>query len=414
MIPITRRTALQATLWPLAAQLSTVCVSRAGLQWNGQDDSQNPAPSVVCFFFDGGLSHLDSFDVKPKAPADVRGEFSAIQTAVPGLVFSEMWPETAKLADRLTILRSLRHRHAEHDMARRCMHTLNDNAGTRTPSLGSVLQWQSGSRLPTYVSAPDLPDYTGALGSEYRSLALQGPVARRILQLGQEPGTLTKRLNQLQRLQNLNPDTDAGTDTLRRQQTTVREILESPVYRRMVDTKSLGDTLHDRYGRNDTGRMVLLARNALLEGMRFVVVNLSGWDMHRRIFESSQKRMPPADQALAALIQDLEDSGRLQHTVVLLMTEFGRTPRIVQREGTPGRDHWPHAMNLLLAGGPVPRGQVIGDTGPLGEECTTVQHAPGDLAASLYKWLKLDWEVMLPGEDARLNTSGTPIAQLEF
>jgi hypothetical protein len=414
---ISRRSALSSLFLPLASQVASAGISGTGVTWNGRaGDGQTSGRSVVCFFLDGGLSHLDSFDPKPDAVADIRGEFSAIATSVPGVHFSELWPNMARRADRIAVLRSIQHRHGEHDFARRCMHSLKQESDRRTPSLGSVVQWQSKARLPLYVSIPALRNYSGALGTEFQSYPVLGPVGHQIQKSrdGAMADSLRNRMKMLDQLNELqvSSSTTGRAASLRRQQETIKDILNSSVYQKMVDTESIPDTLRGRYGTTEAGKLAILARNAIHQGMKFVVVKLSGWDMHTRIFELSRKMMPAVDQAIGTFMDDLHSDGRLDETLVLVMSEFGRTPQIVVRNGTPGRDHWPHAMNVLIAGGNVPGGQVVGNTGPKGQESMTDRHQPDDLSATLYEWLGLPRDVMLPGEDALLNTSGQVIEQL--
>ena len=147
--------------------------------------------------------------------------------------------------------------------------------------------------------------------------------------------------------------------------------------------------------------------------MRYVVVDVPGWDMHTHLAEGCRKKMPPVDRAIAALLDDLNSSGLLKTTLVLVTTEFGRGPDI-SSDAKPGRGHWADAMSFLVAGGPVPGGHVVGDTGPEGRKSEAVSHLPDDLSASLYAWLGMDWDVLLPGEDAVLNTHGSPIKELQI
>jgi hypothetical protein len=397
---------------PLATGLSGICVA---------DDRQaavsslrlpRPERRVVCFFLDGGLSHLESFDPKPEAPERIRGEFETIQTSATGVSFSEHWRRMAQIADRITVLRSVHHRHNEHGFAVRCMHCLQENAGPKTPSVGAVVQWQSEARLPVHICLPDLPDYSGALGTQYRAFPVMGPVAGHFsaqdANNSRNLETRFQRLALLNQLQSAREGSNRRSINLIEQQQTIEQMLQSPVYRNLVDLSQHSSTMVQRYGDTAEGRLARLAWNAVQQEMQYTVVNFGGWDMHTNLFQTSRTRIPPVDAAIAAFIEDLDTSGHLASTLVLVLTEFGRSPVV---EGT-GRGHWPRACSLIVAGGPVPRGQVVGHTGPQGESSETLSHTPDDLLASIYHWLNLDWHLMLPGEDARLNTVGKPIAEL--
>jgi len=413
---INRRCWLQHGLSSLGAAVASMRIGMRGICQASPDLQLDPgAKSIVCFFLEGGLTHLDSFDPKPVAPREIRGEFGTIATSVPGVHFSEHWPQLARLTDRITVMRSMHHRHNEHINAVRCMHAFKEDSDRRTPALGAILEWQCRKDLPQYMSIPSLRDFSGALGAEYQSYAATGAVGRYLQENEQDSsGMGGQRLSMLEQLQQLQKKPNEGkcSTTLLNQQQRVRNVLDSGAFRRIQQVSSGGDRDRQRFGTDDRGTMAMIARNAVMEGVRFVVVNFPGWDMHSGLFETSRKMMPVVDQAVSGLIQDLEESGRLETTLVLVISEFGRSPQIDTGGTSPGRGHWPRAMNLIVAGGSVPKGQVIGDTGPLGEESTAVRHTPDDLSATLYQWLGLDRDVFLPGEGARLNTAGAVIPEL--
>jgi hypothetical protein len=396
------------------ASLPSLGIAKGGLLWNGGFPRANPAtPKVVCFFLDGGLSHLDSFDPKPQASVQHHGELGMISTSLSGVGFSELWPRMAEQAHRLTVLRSLQHRHNEHGVALRCMHTLQQSANRYTPSIGSVVQWQSQSHSPLFVTLPETPDYSGSLGTEYRAFSITGPVGQAVARSGDpsastELGHRTKLLEGLNRIQ-VNESSDPRRLSLVRQQQKIRDIYESSVFQQMVDISRIPESIKQKFGDSKNGRLALLAHNAVEAGMQFTLVNFPGWDMHTQIFQQMRSLAPATDQAIAAFLEQLKASDHWDSTVVLIMSEFGRSPLI---EAGAGRGHWPKAMSILVAGGPVPQGKVIGDTGPNGYQSEVVSHQPEDLLASLYRWLRLDWDVMLPGEGARLNTAGSPIPEL--
>ena len=393
----------------LGAGLSCCHLSSSGLQASGDLERLAPGqPAVINIFLRGGLSHLDSFDPKPDAPAGIRSSFGRIKTSAAGIHVTDLWPELAKRADSFTILRSLHHHNPEHEAASRIIHTLKEDARLSTPSVGAVLQHQLNSKLPRYAAVPYLADDSGALGSRCRSYPILGPLGK--TESDEIPGAL-KRMALLRRLRETQPD--AAVDDLREQQDRVHAVLESPQFRRLTTFTAEEERIRTTYGNHSTGKHIFLARQAISQGMRYVVVDLPGWDMHTNLAEGCRKKMPPVDQAIAALLDDLNSSGLLKTTLVLVTTEFGRGPDI-SSDAKPGRGHWADAMSFLVAGGPVPGGQVVGDTGPEGRKSEAVSHLPDDLSASLYAWLEMDWDVLLPGEDAVLNTHGSPIKELQI
>lgn len=411
----TRRGLMQQAFISLGMSVSSLRIDSTRRCEAGVSEALMPgANSVICFFLDGGLTHLDSFDPKPLAPREIRGEFSAIATSVPGLQFSENWPQMSRWANQLTVLRSVSHRHMEHGNATRCMHAMKEAVDQRTPALGAVLEWQLKSELPQYVSIPSLRDYSGALGAEYQSYAVLGPVGQSLKNDAVASGGFRHRLNLLDKLrllQQKSPETGDSV-SLVNQQRKVRAVLESEAFQRIVQVDSSDHQDRELFGNSETAKMAVMARNANREGVRFVVVNLPGWDMHGNLIDSSRRMMPDVDRAVSGILEDLKNSGRLETTLVLIMSEFGRSPEMDTSGPTPGRHHWPRAMSLIVSGGPVPKGQVIGDTGAYGHESEIIRHKPDDLSATLYKWLGLDRDIFLPGEGALLNTAGSVISEL--
>ena len=408
--PTFTRRGILGGLGAMAAGLSSASIAGARLSWNFQPLEQSPR-RVVCFFLEGGLSQIDSFDPKPDAVSDVRGQLKTISTSVPGVMFSEAWPKLAAVADRLATVRSLQHSQNEHDQAVRAMRSLQNEANRFTPGLGAVVEWQSHSDLPVFASINSRQAQTGALGGEYRGLDLTGPIGR---QLAKRNGTddilLQQRLQLLDGLSGLEKTSNSAAQSLAAQQEQINRVLTSPEFRKMMDTSGLPDSVKDRYGKTEEGKSALLARNAAIAGMGFTFVRMPGWDMHTNLYGRFSARAAAADGAIASFLQDIDERGLMESTLTLVISEFGRSP---QMDGT-GRGHWPQAMSVLAAGGPVPGGIVVGDTGTSGQRSKDIQHAPDDLLASIYAWLGLEWTLMLPGEDARLNTTGSPITELGF
>jgi hypothetical protein len=363
-------------------------------------------------FYYGGPSHLDTWDMKPGAPREVRGEFSSIATSVPGLRVSEHLPHSARVADRLAIVRSLHHPMTNHNAAafatlggrnpaRGDQELLSDNAND-PPCLGSILSRQLPRRpdLPTFVALPHvmynvvkLPGQAaGFLGSMHDPFQVaQDPNAQDFRGALELPGDLS--LDRLDRraalLRRIDPAGD-GEDLDR-----ALELLRSSALRRAFRLADEDPRRRDRYGRTRLGQSLILARRLIEEGVRFVAVfdgvrngQLANWDSHENNFgRHKDDLLPPADRAFAALIDDLTSRGLLDSTLVVALGEFGRTPKINPKAG---RDHWPHCFSAVLAGGGVQGGTVHGASDKLGASPDRDGVTPADLAATLFWRFGLD------------------------
>jgi len=386
-----------------------------------------PAASIrscILIFYYGGPSHLDTWDMKPGAPLEVRGEFQSIATSVPGLRISEHLPHSARVADRLAILRSMHHPMTNHNAAacatlsgrapaRGDLELLNDNAND-PPCLGSILSQQLRRRpgLPTFVALPhvmynvvQLPGQAaGFLGSAHDPFQVRHDPSASDSYLGELelPGDVSldrmeDRASLLRLIDGQLRRSDARAAERSRDIYLDRamEIMRSSALRRAFHLDQEDPKLRDRYGRTKHGQSVLLARRLIEEGVRFVTVydhqrngQLANWDAHENVFSRHKNDLlPPADRAYAALIDDLAQRGLLDTTLVIAMGEFGRTPKI---NGKAGRDHWPHCFTALLAGGGVRGGIVHGTSDKLGAYPERDGVTPADLAATLFWRFGLD------------------------
>ena len=306
-------------------------------------DRPQKAKSCILLFLSGGPSHLDTWDPKPDAPSEYRGEFGTIRTNVAGIRLSEHLPRMAQVADKLAILRSLTSAEGSHERAYHLMLTGRPmEPDVRHPSYGSVVLQERGllNGQPGYVALPQMlrGGSAGYLGASYE------PVAAR------------------------------------------------PVF----DPSSEPATLQERYGKNELGRSCLRARQLVEAGTRFVTVSHTGWDTHGNNFRNLRDhQLPPLDLAFSALISDLRARGMLDETLVVCMGEFGRTPRI---NSYAGRDHWPACQSVVFAGGGVRGGQVIGKSDETGSYPAERPAAPADLAATIYSVLGVDPQHALPRE----------------
>lgn len=396
--------------------------------------------SVILLFQAGGASHIDLYDMKPDMPAEIRGPFRPTPTRASGIELCELLPRHGEIAQRLALVRSIRHDLAVHDDATHWVQTgwplLNARQqGQRHPSQGSVVSALAGagSRTPPYVAIPEDyrrhvgfyegPSFLGArhaaldaggdpsLGN-YRPPGFQLP-ADMVLSRLADRRSLLRSLDQLARRR----DVAAGYAEVDEVQQRALDLVAGAGVRDAFDLGREPERLRDRYGRHAYGQSALLARRLVEAGTRFVVLNLyekdvDWWDDHYTIEANLRKRLPPFDHAFATLVEDLADRGMLETTLVAAFGEFGRTPRIDKHAG---RGHWPGAMTAVLAGAGVPGGQVVGATTADGGEPLDRPLGPGDLLATLYAKLGIDPRSKvtdLQGRPVAILESGRPIHEL--
>jgi hypothetical protein len=388
--------------------------------------------SVILVWLAGGPSHIDTYDLKPNAPTEVRGEFKPIPTNVPGIQISEQLPLQSKIVDKLAILRSAFHTNAGHGMGSQWMQTgyqatieVNDNI---YPSTGSVVAKMNGPNqqgLPAYVNLPRQVSFGKAayLGASYnpfspdanpndpnfqvRNLRLPGRVSAE---------RLDNRKQLLQDLDTIRRDIDAkgdieGLDSFYRDG---MEMVTNTKAQHAFDVNKEPVKLRDRYGRNDLGQCCLLARRLVENGVTFVTVQAGGgWDTHANNFtELKRKLLPQYDAAVTALVEDLHERGLQDDVLVMAMGEFGRTPKINK---DAGRDHWPGAMSILYAGGGLKMGQAVGTTNALAEYPTSKPATPGCVLSTMYHVLGIDHHHVFYDDAKRplpILSEGEPVAEL--
>lgn len=358
--------------------------------------------SAILVFLRGGPAHQDTFDLKPQAPAEYRGEFRPIQTAAPGVEICEHLPRLAKLARRYAVVRGITHNLAAHNLGTRYLMTGNRPTPViQYPMYGSVVsrQFPAAEDLPSFVSIDEPVEGPGYLGAEYGPLSTGEkprygqPFHVRGISLGD---SLTiDRYNQRRSLLTDLDDAFAGYEELDeavrgldRFSEQAYRIISSPRSRSAFEVGREPEREMDRFGKHDFGQSMLLTARLIEAGVRFVTVLLDGWDTHADNFNTlGRDLLPKLDQSLAALLSRLQERGRLDSTAVLVTGEFGRTPKV---NGRRGRDHWARAMCSLMAGGDVRGGQAVGQTddkaqGPLHEG-----YSPDDLAASFLANIGID------------------------
>lgn len=375
------------------------------------------ARSVILIFNCGAPSHTDLWDMKPDAPEAVRGEFRPIATNVPGIQVSELMPRLARQADKYAIVRSVHHGHAQHNSGMywsivgqpyRMDNTLINPSRADLPSFGTLVGWLAqrdgySSPLPPYVITPyphcdstvyiTPGQYGGCLGGRYDPFVLNAdPNAAnfRVSNIGLPADMPAERFQQRQSLlaglngpaSRVRSDVTRDFDTSRRRAFT---LVTSAEFQRAFDLSQEPPHIRDRYGRHSWGQSHLLARRLIEAGVRFVTtVNGQSivWDTHQDNFKRLKDTLvPPMEQSFSTLLEDLEDRGLLESTLVIWMGDFGRTPTI-NREA--GRDHWPQCYSVVLAGGGIRGGQVIGASDRTGAFPTALPVTPADIHATVF------------------------------
>ena len=404
------------------------------------DDVTPRKTSCILVWLDGGPSHFETFDPKPNAPAEIRGEFNAIQTKIPGVLFSENMTKLAKISDKLTIVRSVKHDKNNHGAGN---HYMTTGAPTRIPvscgafvsfhpSMGSVVSFERGARdgLPPYFSIPDMsrsggPNFLGARHAPFvvsddpnqESFMVRDVTIPKDLDDGRAINRrkMRSRLDQFVRFH----DRAAGDPVMGADENYQQAValMTSSAAQRAFEMHREPGQIRDAYGRNSFGQQALLARRLVEAGVPFVTLYNGGWDHHSNIFPAFRTQGQKLDSVVATLIDDLDQRGMLETTLVIVMGEFGRTPAITTLPGsnTPGRDHWSSAISVLVAGCGTPRGQVIGATDPRGYSAVEKVYAPENLVSTVYTKLGIDPDKILytaAGRPTHLVSDPRPIVEL--
>lgn len=396
--------------------------------------------SCILVWLDGGPSHFETFDPKPDAPAEIRGDCQPINTKTPGLYFSENMTRLAAISDKLTIVRSVRHDQNNHGAGN---HYMTTGAPTRIPvscgayvsfhpSMGSVVSFERGAKdgLPPYFSIPDMarsggPNFLGARHAPFvvsddpnnKAFTVRDVTIPKDLDDGREVGRRNMRLklDQFQRFHDRAAgDPVAGSDENYQQAVS---LMTSPAAQRAFEIHREPDAVRDAYGRNTFGQQALLARRLVEAGVPFVTLHSGGWDHHSDIFNAFKKKGKNTDAVVARLIEDLDERGLLDTTLVIVMGEFGRTPKLSTLPGqtTVGRDHWSSAISVLFAGCGTPRGQVVGATDRQGYSAVEKVYAPENLVSSVYLKLGINPDKILytgAGRPTHLVSDSRPIAEI--
>ena len=367
------------------------------------------AKSVIHIYLPGGSSAHETFDPHPMAPSEYRGPLKAIPTSVAGLQFSEYLQQTAKIANKLTVVHSMTHGDAAHERGTSTMFTgYRPSPALEYPSFGSVVSNQLGDRenLPAYVCVPqklgDVAD-AGYLSKAFGPFSLGSDPAAAGFKVRDLNSTVSqerfdKRRSILETVDSHfkyqeNSDSLAAMDSFYQK---AYDLISSPKAKEAFALDKEPQVMKEAYGLNQAGQRLLMARRLVEAGVRFVSVTYGGWDMHTGIGNGMSKQLPQFDQAYATLINDLDQRGLLDSTIVMISSEFGRTPKINK---DAGRDHWPRVFSVVFAGGGFKRGHVYGSSDATGSDVETDPLTIENLAATLYTQLGID-------PDAKLQASG--------
>jgi hypothetical protein len=413
----------------VAARAQAAVATEHGKDPGKTDDDR----SAIMIFNLGAPSQLDTFDLKPDAPAEIRGPFKPIKTAAAGLEISEIFPRHAKVADKFSLVRSCYHTAAAvHDTGHQMMQTGRlFTGGINSPHVGCVLAYLRGRKtdLPAHVLLPEPMGSTGGnmphgqeagfLGKAYDPFALMADPSKpnfKVPDLLPPPQIGEARLDRRRKLRAIveetlrNFEASENAKLLDSNFEAAFRMMTSPQARSAFDLSKEPTAVRERYGMNRFGQCCLLARRLIEAGVRFVTVNTFltvfdeiTWDIHGSKPFTSIEGMknivaPMYDQAYSALIEDLAQRGMLDKTLVCNLAEFGRTPRV---NPAGGRDHWPQCWTMYFAGGGVQGGRVVGRSDAIGGVPAERPVEPGEVVATIYHSLGLDPETKLPGPAGR-------------
>jgi uncharacterized protein (DUF1501 family) len=409
------------------------------MQLQAAQGADKPRKDVNCIFIFiiGGMAHQDMWDPKPDAPAEIRGDFRQINSAVSGMQLTELLPHVAKVTDKLSLIRSMTHNDPDHTAGYHVMMT-GQHPGTGPafdrnvannnvhPSFGSMVArlGRSGA-LPPYISLPNFLNSGGPafLGASCAPFVIEADPAAPdfsvrdiVLPEGVTSERSVRRQEALRRLKDFEQQAakaSKGARSLDVFQQKAYSLMTSKEAKQAFDISREDERTREEYGMTSLGQCCLMGRRLVEAGCRFVSIENGHWDTHRQNTMSLRDLLvPPLDRGLAALLTDLERRGMLDTTLVVVATEFGRSPRINQMAG---RDHWPGAFSVVMAGGGIKPGQVIGSTDKDAASVTNRPTTPADFAATILSVLGIDPRTILHtpvGRPIQLASGGRPVHEL--
>jgi uncharacterized protein (DUF1501 family) len=378
--------------------------------------------SLIYLYLHGGLSTIDTWDPKPDAPAEFRGDFKTIATSVPGVHVGEHTPKLAKMLEKFALIRSFRHHNSDHGPADHYMLTgyfpqagfnpsLKPN--NQKPAFGSIVAKKLGPKgsVPPYVCLPKMhpscgPAYLGAVAAPFVIDADPNAPDFAVPDVVPPPTLDAERLDDRKRLlaevdrfrQAAEAKANKHVGTVNVFQQKAFDLMTSAEAKKAFDIHAESDKLRDEYGRNALGQSCLMARRLVEAGVRCVTIDHSNWDTHDDNFNVLKRQLPWLDAGVATLLRDLADHGLFERTLVVVTGEFGRTPRVNKNSG---RDHWGPAFSVLLGGGGVQGGRVLGKSDARAEKPASDPYGPEDLAATLCRLLNINPEDEFHTPDGR-------------
>lgn len=409
---------------PLGLSLSEVLANEA----SGNSEKR---VNVIFMFLQGGASHIDMYDMKPNMSAEIRGKYEPAPTNLPGLQLSDRLPKLSTCADKFSLIRSMHSytsKHGEGDVHIMCGSPVDKNL--QAPGIGAVLSLQQDqqSPVPPFVHLGDMkhpaysaPGFGGFLGRNYDPYLIeQDPNSQSFsvkefdAATGVDVSRLAGRKRLLRSLDRFQSERERQLDFARTHDRFVRQALDLATSRQAKNAFDLSREpakLRDAYGRNRVGQGMLLARRLVEAGVRFVTIQgyvdtgIYAWDHHWGIFPHLDQQLPIYDTSYSALLNDLDDRGLLETTLVITAGEFGRTPKINSDKRGPGRDHWGRCFSLTIGGGGVKTGRVVGASDKYG--AVPIEHpvSVADFVATVYRALGLD-------PKAEYNAQGRPMTML--
>lgn len=435
---ITRRSLLRvgsAGLFGAGLSLPQILCRQA----QAEEAARKPAKevSLIVLFLKGGLSTIDSWDLKPNAPAEFRGPFSPIDTNVPGIQVGEHLPLTAQVVDKFSLVRSFGHRNSDHGPADHYMLTgyhpvagFNPNLSpnNQRPSHGSIIARKLGPRgsVPPYVCLPRMHASCGSayLGAPAAPFVVESDPNAPNFAVPDLTPPLEIRSDRINSRKELIAEIDrfqkSGETRANRDAQAVSvfqrkafELMTSSATKAAFDIQSEGDEMRERYGRNSLGQACLMARRLVEAGVRAVTIDHTNWDTHDNNFNILKTDLLPIlDRGMTALFSDLAERGMLDSTLVVVTGEFGRTPRINQNAG---RDHWGPSFTVALGGGGVQGGRIVGKSDARAEKPDGNPYGPEDLSATMFRLMGLnpDEEFYTPeGRPVKIANNGRVMTEL--
>ncbi|MDX2037514.1 MAG: DUF1501 domain-containing protein [Isosphaeraceae bacterium] len=425
---VTRRSVLRV------GALSAFGMTLPGVLRHSARAADAPRSDVSCIlvWLQGGLSHIDSFDPKPDAPLEIRGEFGSIGTTVPGIRLTEHLPKLAAQQTRYSIVRSLDPKNGSHGVADAYVMSGHPfNPSVTFPCYGSVVAREKGGRegMPAFVQMGTSVDVrfgggvAGFLGDQFNPFVLPGDPSSSSWKVrdvslpgGIDRGRFDRRVKVLQAVDRWQEKMEGSPGPLEAADSFYErayDLVTAPRAKRAFDIASEDPRLRDRYGRNSLGQGCLLARRMIEAGVRFVTVTDGGWDTHQNNFTSLASRLlPRLDGGISALLEDLDSRGLLETTMVVVLSDFGRTPKV---NPSAGRDHWSTASVALLAGGGLRGGLAVGATNALAEQPVEAPYITEDISATIYDRLGIPLGTTHQTPDGRpiqINYDGRVIREL--